>query len=251
MTYYELIVLVLVFFITSLVGVVTGSNSLIAVPVMFQVGVEPRVAIATNMFALVFMSVGGTIPFLRQGVIDVKKISPLIVLTVISSAIGALLVGMISSSGLKLIVSVSMIVVALFTLIKSKVGVDEAETGRYASAITHGVTFGLGIYGGLFSGGYVTLLTAAYVGIYGMKYGEAVGSTKLINVFSSTVATAVFMWQGLVDYRLGLILGAAMFVGAYVGAHYATKMNDVTLRRVFLLTVVLLALKTLYDVIRY
>ena len=61
-----LIVLVVVFFLTSVVGVVTGSNSLIAVPAMFQVGVEPRVAVATNMFALVFMSVGGSLPFVRQ-----------------------------------------------------------------------------------------------------------------------------------------------------------------------------------------
>lgn len=251
MTVYVLIVLILVFFFTSVVGVVTGSNSLIAVPVMFQFGIEPRVAIATNMFALVFMSVGGTIPFLRRGAIDVKKISPFIVLTVVSSAIGALIVGLVSSGGLRLIVSVSMIVVALFTLLRRRAGVEEFEARRYSTAITYAVTFGLGIYGGLFSGGYVTMLTAAYVGIYGMKYGEAVGSTKLINVFSSTVATAVFMWQGLVDYKLGLILGAAMFAGAYVGAHYATKLNDVWLRRIFLVTVFLLAAKTLIDLLQY
>jgi uncharacterized membrane protein YfcA len=82
-----------------------------------------------------------------------------------------------------------------------------------------------------------------------MRYGEAVASTKLINVFSSGVATIVFMWQGLVDYRLGLILGVTMFAGAYVGAHYATKLNDVWLRRIFLATVFLLAAKTIYDFI--
>ena len=56
MATYALAILIAVFFITSVVGVVTGSNSLIAVPVMFQLGVDPPVAIATNMFALVFMS---------------------------------------------------------------------------------------------------------------------------------------------------------------------------------------------------
>ncbi len=247
---YALIILILVFFITSVVGVVTGSNSLIAVPVMFQFGIEPRVAIATNMFALVFMSVGGTIPFLRRGAIDVKKLSPLIGITVVSSAIGAMIVGVVSSSGLRLIVSVSMIVVALFTLLRPRVGVEEVETGKYTLPAVYAVTFALGIYGGLFSGGYVTILTAAYVGIYGMRYGEAVASTKLINVFSSSIATAIFMWQGLVDYQLGLMLGAAMFIGAYVGAHYATKLNDLWLRRIFLLTVFLLAIKTLYDLLQ-
>ncbi|CAN5260243.1 TSUP family transporter [soil metagenome] len=247
---YALIILVLVFFITSVVGVVTGSNSLISVPVMFQFGIDPRVAIATNMFALVFMAVGGTIPFLRRGAIDVKKISPLIGLTVVSSAIGAMIVGVVSSGGLRLIVSVSMIVVALFTLLRPRVGVEEVETGKNTLPAVYAVTFVLGIYGGLFSGGYVTILTAAYVGIYGMRYGEAVASTKLINVFSSAIATAIFMWQGLVDYKLGLMLGAAMFTGAYVGAHYATKLNDLWLRRIFLFTVFLLAIKTVYDLLQ-
>ena len=109
--------------------------------------------------------------------------------------------------------------------------------------------FLLGIYGGLFSGGYTTILTAVCVGVYGMQYTEAIASTKLINVFSSGIATVVFMWQGLVDYKLGLILGATMFVGAFVGAHYATKVSDIWLRRIFLTTVFLLALKTLYDFI--
>jgi len=103
-----------VFFLTSVVGVVTGSNSLIAVPVMFQLGMEPRVAVATNMFGLVFMAVGGTIPFVRQQKIDYPKTWPLVALTIVSSAIGALIVGVISDTSIKLIVSVAMIAVAIF-----------------------------------------------------------------------------------------------------------------------------------------
>ena len=248
MTLYALIIIIVVFFLTSLVGVVTGSNSLIAVPVMFQLGVDPKIAVATNMFGLVFMSIGGTIPFVRQRKIEYSKVTPFILITVVASALGALLVGILSSDALKLIVSAAMIFVVLFTLLRRKAGeFDEVRPASYAIPLTYLLTFVLGIYGGLFSGGYVTILTAVCVGIYGMKYGEAVASTKLINVFSSAVATAVFMWQGLVDYKLGLIIGVTMFAGAYVGAHYATKLNDLWLRRIFLTTVLLLAAKTLYD----
>lgn len=243
-----LIALIVVFLLTSIVGVVTGSNSLIAVPAMFQAGIEPRTAIATNMFALVFMAAGGTIPFVRQKKIDYRRTTPLIGLTIVSSIIGALLVGVISPNGIKLLVSVAMIAVAAFILLRRDVGVKVVvEPGRYAVPLTYFLAFLLGIYGGLFSGGYVTVLTAVCVGIYGMRYGEAVAATKLINVFSSGVATIVFMWQGLVDYKLGVVLGVAMFVGAYIGAHYATKLNDVWLRRIFLATVFLLAIKTIYD----
>jgi uncharacterized membrane protein YfcA len=47
-------------FSTSAISVVTGSTSLITVPVMFQFDIDPRTAVATNMFALTFMSVGGS-----------------------------------------------------------------------------------------------------------------------------------------------------------------------------------------------
>jgi uncharacterized membrane protein YfcA len=247
MSSFAWIILLIVFFLTSVIGVVTGSNSLITVPIMFQFGVDPRVAVATNMFGLLFMSIGATIPFVRQRKIDYRELTPSILITLIGSALGAVLVGFINASGMKFIVSTAMIAVALFILLRTAVGVDEREKSRFAIPITYGLVFVLGIYGGLFSGGYITVLTAVYVGIYGMRYGQAVASTKLINVFSSGIATLVFMWQGLVDYRLGVALAVTMFIGAYAGAHYVTKLDDIWLRRIFLSTVFVLAVKTIFD----
>lgn len=245
-----LIVLIIVFFLTSVVGVVTGSNSLIAVPVMFQFGIDPRVAVATNMFGLVFMSIGGTIPFLRQGKIELRKISPLIAITLLGSALGAAIVGLITGEAIKLIVSVAMITVVIFTLVKRRSGIEKTKpVSSGAMVVTFILTFLLGIYGGLYSGGYVTILTATLVAFFGMTYSEAVANTKFINVFSSLIATIVFMWQGLVDYKLGAILGLTMFLGAYAGAHFVTKLNDIWIRRIFLTAVLLLAVKTLYDFI--
>lgn len=250
MAAYAFVILIIVFFLTSVIGVVTGSNSLIAVPVMFQFGIDPKVAVATNMFALVFMSVGGTIPFLRQGKIEFRKVSPLVAITIVGSALGAAIVGLITGEAIKLIVSVAMIAVVIFTLLRRRSGIEKRETvSRGARLLTFVLTFLLGIYGGLYSGGYVTILTATLVAFFGMTYSEAVANTKFINVFSSLIATIVFMWQGLVDYKLGLILGLAMFLGAYVGAHYVTKLNDLWIRRIFLTTVLLLAIKTLFDFI--
>lgn len=268
----SLIILIILFFATSLVGVVTGSNSLITVPVMFQFGVDEKVAVATNMFGLTFMAIGGTIPFVRQSRIDYRKVSPLIVLTLIGSALGAVLVGLITNAGLKLVVSVAMITVAVFTLfrregqketapradgydgtvktheLKSPAAAAPGSDGAAVRVVlVYSLTFILAIYGGLYSGGYVTILTAVLVAFFPMPFGEAVGSTKLINVFSSLIATVIFAWQGLIDYKLGIILAVTMFVGAYIGAHFASRMDETWLRRIFLFTVVLLAAKMLFD----
>lgn len=244
-----LIALAVLFFITSIVGVVTGSNSLITVPVMFQFGIDEKVAIATNMFGLTFMAIGGTIPFVRQGRIDVRSLSPYLALTIVGSALGAMLVGIIANQSIRLIVSIAMIVIVLFTVLhrQKKDGSAREPAGPYASYAAFAATFLLAIYGGLYSGGYVTVLTATLVAFAGMTFSESVAATKLINVFSSGIATLVFMWQGLVDYRLGVVLAAAMFAGAFVGAHFAAKMNEIWLKRIFLTAVLILAVKTLVD----
>lgn len=274
---FSLVLLVVLFFATSVVGVVTGSNSLITVPAMYQFGIDPRVAVATNMFGLTFMSIGGALPFVGKGTFDRRRLPALIALTVAGSAAGGLLVLVVSSRAMPLFISISMLAVTIFTVLSPRlrtgrdaglspaagapdndetaddagnnsVEVSDERRVRRAELLGYAVTFALGIYGGFFSGGYVTLLTAAYVALFRARFVEAVATTKVVNVFSSLVATLVFMWAGLVDYRLGALLAVVMFAGAFVGARVALRLNERHLRGLFLATVVALALKILlYD----
>ena len=248
---FEIIVLIFVFLLTSVISVVTGSTSLITVPVMFQFGIDPRVAIATNMFALTFMSAGGALPFLRAGAIDRTRLPWLIGLTIVGSALGAMLVLVTPAQAVPLIVSLAMIAIVVFSLLKREAGIERSQgaPSRLAEYAGYAGTFALGIYGGFFSGGYVTLLTAIYIALFRMTFVEAVAITNVINIFSSAVATLIFMGRGLVDYRLGLVLGAVMFIGATIGARATLRISNTWLRRIFLAAVIILALKTIfYDV---
>ena len=70
---WVLVILAGVFFLTSAVSMVTGSTSLITVPALMQAGVEPQMAIATNMAALTLMSIGATLPFVGQSKLDTRR----------------------------------------------------------------------------------------------------------------------------------------------------------------------------------
>ena len=257
----SLVILIIIFFLTSVIGVVTGSNSLIAVPAMFQLGIDEKIAVATNMFGLVFMAIGGAIPFIRKGAVNVKELTPLIALTIVGSAIGAAIVGLVTNGAIKAIVTIAMFAIVLFTMITGgrKSAKEQGITSESPTSNGHSsfsalgllVTFLLAIYGGLYSGGYVTVLTASFVAFFSMSYASSIAATKVINVFSSLVATIVFIYQGLVDFRLGIILGVTMFVAAYVGAHFASRMNEIWLRRIFLFAIVLLAVKSTFDLLGF
>jgi uncharacterized protein len=247
MTGMPLLWLMLIFLVTSAIGVVTGSTSLITVPAMFQFHIEPRTALATNMFALTFMSVGGALPFVRGQGVNRKRLPLLIALTLAGSLIGAFLLLLVPARSVSIIVSTAMIAVAIFSVVYRKSGLQNAEGSPSAVAefSSYALTFLLGVYGGFFSGGYVTILTVVFVTLFRLSFVEAVATTKVMNAFSSAIATGVFMWHGLIDYRLGIILGATMFVGAVVGARFAIRLGNLWVRRIFLTAVWVLGLKAL------
>jgi uncharacterized membrane protein YfcA len=241
----KLIALIAVFFFTSMISVVTGSTSLITVPVMIQVGIEPHAAIATNMMALVFMSLGGTVPFLRGAVVPRRMLPGLIAVTIIGSTLGALLLLQVSTRALELIIAMAMAGIVIFSVAKRDFGMVEGnailsgkqQIGGYAAA------FLLAIYGGFFSGGYVTLLTTALILLAGMTLLQSVATTKIINIFSSAAATVIFVRRGLVDWRLGALLGLTMFLGAMIGGYVTLKLNPLWIRRIFVAAALGLAVK--------
>lgn len=246
----RLVILAVVFLMTSSVSVVTGSTSLITVPVLIAFGVEPHIAVATNMMALVFMSTGGSLPFAKRGVIERRLLPLAVTLTVVGSAIGALLLLSVPTEALQLTIAVAMIAVAVFSVTRRDQGTNQRPVSTGSRAGGYVATLVLAVYGGFFSGGYVTMLTAAFVLLFGLTFLGAVATTKVINVFSSLVATAIFAWRGIVDYKLGLMLGVTMFVGAVVGGQIAMRLSAVWLRRVFLIAVVGLAAKMSLALLR-
>jgi len=217
---------------------------------MIALGIEAHVAVATNMLALTFMSVGGSLPFIGRGVLSRSRLLPSIILTIIGSGLGALLLLRVPLKALQITIAVAMIGVAVFSMLNKNLGraSHDAPTSHAGVIIGYAATFLLAIYGGFFSGGFVTMLTATFVLLFGMTFLQAVATTKLINVFSSGVATLVFVWRGVVDLKLGVILGAAMFVGALLGSHLALFLSTVWLRRIFIAAVLGLAVKLLLPV---
>lgn len=67
----------------------------------------------------------------------------------------------------------------------------------------------------------------------GMTFLQSVASTKFLNVFSSGVATLVFLSHCLVNLRVGIILGISMFVGALLGGRIALFLDTIWLAASF------------------
>jgi uncharacterized membrane protein YfcA len=144
----KLFSLVVVFFLTSLISVVTGGTSLITVAMMIALGIEAHVAVATML------------AFMGKGVLSPSRLLPSIVLTTIGSSLGAFLLLTVQLKAFQITIAVAMIGVAVFSLLNKNLGQvsHDVPASQFGVVAGYAATFLLAIYGGFFSGGYVTMV---------------------------------------------------------------------------------------------
>lgn len=239
-----------VYFAVSVVSVVTGGGSLVQVPALIAFGMLPRTAVATNMFAVTWMTLSATLRFARARQIGGRFVVPLVAVTAVTSAVGAGLAVVFPERIVKGVVAGSMLAMVVFMVVSPRFGEAPAAPSRLRLTVGFVAVAVLGVYGGLFSGGYTTLLTFTCVAALGMPLMQTVGTTKLVNLASCAIASVVFAASGLVDYRVAVPASVASFLGGWAGAHLAIKRGERFVRVVFFVTVLAMAVKLAVDLFR-
>lgn len=204
-------------------GAIAGGNSLIVVPVLILLGMDSVAAVATNMFGVTFLSLSATVRFARSGHLRRHPTILLTLLAVPGGMIGAGIALTLPQETLSAIIAGAMIVMAGFLAVRSNLGVSVHGVTRRRVVIGYALSAIWAVYGGMFSGGYTTVLTVGCVVMFGTTLLESVALTKVVNLVSSVTATAVFIAAGTIDYSVAAVLAVAMAVGGYTGAHLAIR----------------------------
>ncbi|MFC1739091.1 sulfite exporter TauE/SafE family protein [Planctomycetota bacterium] len=244
----DIVIVCLTSFIVSIIGVTTGGTSLIIFPLLVWLGMGPKNAIATNMFALIFLSLSGAIGFRKEIKPHYyKMIAFLSILTICGSLIGANFVLAIDENILRRIIAIMMCIIACSLLFGKNLGIRETdkEISKIKFLVGSLLVLILGVYGGFFSGGYVTLLTSVLILSFGLNFLQVALITKVFNVFSSFVACAFFYYHNLIDFPTALPLAASMSLGAFFGARLAVTKGNLWVRNLFIIAVIILAIKLL------
>ncbi len=200
------------------------------------------------MFALIFLSISGAIGFrkeMKQG--DNKMIVFFSALTICGSFIGANLILAIDKDILKRVIAIMVCIIAISFLLKRDLGVRERKEKVSKMKFIVGTlsVLILGIYGGFFSGGYITILSYVLILTFGMNFLQAAFITKIFNVFSSVTACAFFYYHSLIDFSVGIPLAISMSLGAFLGAKLAIAKGNLWIRNLFIVAVIVLAVRLL------
>jgi uncharacterized membrane protein YfcA len=236
-------------FIVSIFSVTVGGTSLITVPLLISFGMVSKNAVATNMFALAFLSMSGGVGFRKETAeIPRKMLALFYILTIFGSMLGASLIVVINKEILKKVIGVMIIVIGGSLFFAKELGIRERKE-KISKIKFVGASLSiliLGIYGGFFSGGYVTLLSYVFILVLGLDFLQAAYITKIFNVLSSLAASAFFYYHGLIHFKAGIPLALSMSLGAFLGTKLAVRKGNLWIRNIFIITVILLAVKLFF-----
>ena len=117
----------------------------------------------------------------------------------------------------------------------------ETTALRYAGhrhlAAAMAVGFAIGFYDGALGPGTGSFFVFALVGLLGYDFLEASAKARLANWATNLGALCVFIPQGAVLWKVGLLMGVCNLVGGYVGARVAVS-RGLGFVRVFFIVVV-------------
>lgn len=223
------------------VDAVVGGGGLIQLPALL-VGLpqaSPVQILATNKLASICGTTVSSATYYRRVRPDPRTFVPLMLLALVGSFAGALVASQVPREAFEPIVLVALLVVGAYVLLRPSLG--EATALRYAghrhllAAMAVGVA--IGFYDGALGPGTGSFFVFALVGLLGYGFLEASAKARLANWATNLGALLLFVPQGAVLWKTGLVLGVCNLAGGYVGARVAVSRGARFVRVFFILVV--------------
>ncbi|OHV90520.1 TSUP family transporter [Mesorhizobium sp. ORS 3428] len=234
-------------FAAGFVDSIAGGGGLITIPALLLAGFSPVAALGTNKLQGMFGSGSATLHYAANGQVDLRRQLPSALLALIGGAVGALLATVVPGDFLRALLPILLIAIALYFAFKPNMGdVDRAER---LSPLLFGLTVvpAIGFYDGLFGPGTGSFLMLAFVALAGYGVLKATAHTKLLNFASNIGGFIVFAAVGVIDWKIGLMMGAAQFLGARLGASLAIRIGAKLIKPLLVIVCLALAAKLLAD----
>nr|WP_217994502.1 TSUP family transporter [Mobilicoccus pelagius] len=223
------------------VDAVVGGGGLIQLPALLLLvpGAAPVQLLATNKLASICGTTTSAITYGRRLRPDTRTAVPLALAAFAGSCGGAVVASILHKEAFTPIILVVLVVVGAWTLWKPDIGQVQRMrfTGRRHMGAAALIGAVIGFYDGALGPGTGSFLVVALVGICGYAFVEASGLAKIANVATNLAALVVFLPQGAVMWRIGLVMGAANVLGGYLGARSAVALGPKFVRGVLLVVV--------------
>lgn len=232
--------------VAGFVDAIAGGGGLIALPILFSVGLPPQMALGTNKFQSSFGSFTASFQFIRSGQVRLRETVPGILWTAVGAVSGSVIVQMISPGFIRHLIPVMLLAVFVYALVVRDFGIRDTLQ-RMPAGVFYAI-FGLllGFYDGFFGPGAGSFWMAGFVLLMGFNMTRAAGHTRVVNFTSNVTALAMFILGGQVVYSIGLCMALGQAIGARLGSRMAIRQGAGFIRPVFLTVVFFTIIRLFY-----
>ena len=223
------------------VDAVVGGGGLVQLPALLLglPDASPVAILATNKLGSICGTSVSSATYYRRVRPDPRTFLPLMALAFVGSALGAVVASTIPKEAFDPIVLVVLVVVGAYVVLKPRLGEATALrfAGRGHTLAAMGTGLVVGFYDGALGPGTGSFFVFTLVGLLGYNFLEASAKARLANWATNLAALAVFVPQGVVLWKVGLVIGVANLCGGYLGARTAVARGAAFVRVFFIVVV--------------
>lgn len=232
------------------VNTLAGNGSAITLTILTELlGLPGNLANGTNRIGIFTQSIAGSFAFYRNGKLDIYRSRRPILLTIAGAVLGVLVAVNVSNAAFRNVFRFLMVVMFFIILVKPKRWLRQTDPSKQTNPwIAVPLYLGLGFYGGFIQMGMGVFFLATMV-LYARYSLIDANAVKIFVVGAYTsIVILVFQYQGLIDWRIGLMMAVGQTIGGYSTAHVASRFEraNVWAHRL-LVVVVLIAIAKLFD----
>jgi len=250
---YDIVLLAVLAFLGMIAGwinTLAGGGSNLTLPMLMVLGLPPDVANATNRVGVIMQGIVATKGFHKYGKLDTQSIWPILVPTLLGSALGAGAAAVMPNVALKPLLLATVLTMSVIILVRPAFIAPEPGTPVRSPKEHRGAWWGLfiaGIYGGFVQASVGFILIAALAG--GLRYDLVrANALKMVCTLAFTsVSLVIFIWFDLIEWLPGLVLAAGTMIGSHVSVRFAISVQQTTIKWIlFVMTLVSCAAALLF-----
>lgn len=234
-------------FIAGFIDAIAGGGGLLTIPALLTAGLPPHLVLGTNKLCATFGSATASYTFYRRQLFDPRNWYRALVGTALGALLGAGLAHWLPASWLNQILPVVVFGCGLYLLFNRTPNLPPDPTLEIPRHRQWPQSLGLGFYDGLIGPGTGAFWSVSTLLLYPLDLLRASGVARSMNFVSNGVALAVFVGSGNVAWALGLGMGIALMIGAYLGARTAIHGGAKFIRPVFILVVLAMSARLAWQ----
>ncbi len=242
-----LAVLALVAFVAGFIDAIAGGGGLLTIPALLTAGLPPHLVLGTNKLCATFGSATASYTFYRRKLFNPKQWRNALLATAIGALLGAALAQWLPAAWLNQLLPAVVFACGLYLLFGRPPAAPVNGDAPVARGRQWPQGVGLGFYDGVAGPGTGAFWTVSSLLLYPLDLVRASGVARTMNFVSNACALAVFVAAGQVAWVLGICMGMALMVGAFLGARTAIRGGSKFIRPVFILVVMALTARLAWQ----